>query len=120
MNATGSSVMSMPPAVWRATVNVEVARSPGSGKSARKCAPRLFSRFSAASAITRLISMSERRLSQSCQVRLKARLAIGDAGRQQLRLDRVERGEAAIEPGAVAHARPHRPTWHRAASRADR
>ena len=75
VNRTGRSVMSIPPDVCRATVKVEVAKSPGSGKSDRKCAPREFSRRSAASAITRLTSHSERRLSQSCQVRLKRRSA---------------------------------------------
>src|SRR2546429_3913621 len=72
---TGSSVISRPPAVCRTTVKRELGKSPGSGKSERKCAPREFSRFLAANAITRLTSMSERRLSQSCQVILKARPA---------------------------------------------
>ena len=35
VNSTGASVNSIRPAFWRATVNVEVARSPGSGKSER-------------------------------------------------------------------------------------
>ena len=42
VNATGSSVISTPLAVRRATVNRDVASSPGSGKSERKCAPRDF------------------------------------------------------------------------------
>src|SRR5581483_12112076 len=73
VNSTGASEISSLAPRWRAMVNCEVARSPSPGKSARKWAPRLFSRLSAAPAITFETLMSERRLSQSCQVRLKAR-----------------------------------------------
>src|SRR5262249_52093975 len=73
VNSTGASVISRPSVVCRATVKREAAKSPGSGKSEREFAPREFSPLRAASAITRLTSVSERRLSQSCQVKLKAR-----------------------------------------------
>ncbi len=74
---TGSSVIASLPAACRATVKRDVAKSPGAGKSARKWAPREFSRAFAARAITWLTSTSERRLSQSCHVRSKRRSPAG-------------------------------------------
>src|ERR1700719_4145576 len=103
VNSTGCSPISMLPPIRRATVNREVARSPGSGKSERKCAPREFSRRLAASAITRLISQRERRLSQSCQLRLNARSLAPMAVCEHLGLDRVESCASPIESRRIAH-----------------
>src|SRR5262245_5336000 len=73
LNSTGRAETSSRPACWRTTVKLELARSPSSGKSSRKCAPRLFSRLSAAEAIAFETSIRERKFSQSCQARLNAR-----------------------------------------------
>ena len=103
VNCTGCSPISIPFAPCRATVKVEVARSPGSGKSDRKWAPREFSRFSAASAMTRLTSHKRAQIEPVVPGQIEAAIGIGDAGGQKFRLDPVERREAARDAGPVAH-----------------
>ena len=69
----------------------EVARSPGSGKSERKCAPREFSR------LQRRERNDAADLDERAQIepilpgQIEAPIVAGDAGRQQFRLDAVER-----------------------------
>ena len=47
--------------------------------------------------------LSERRLSQSCQVMLKARPSSARPVARQLSLDGVERCDASLEPCLIAH-----------------
>ena len=121
VNATGSSVISIPPAVWRATVKRrgrELARLRKIGAEMRAAAE--FSRFRAASAIDPADLDERAQIEPIVPGQVEGTAVIGETGRQQLRLDRVERRDARDRAPRGRARRRRRPTWYRAAFRAAR